>query len=100
MPVNLCLHDKVAGKGVVADKISKLIDAIRDCNEGQKDSNTPLSVNDEIQKCFPVIGLHNHAENASSTATTSTLLSKIINNGASCITTSMGKHVSQGIKSF
>lgn len=93
----------MAGKGnanFVVDKISELIDAIKDCNEGQKDDNTPLSVNDELRKCFPSIGPHNRAENASSTATASTPSSKMINNAASGIKTSVGKHVSRGIESF
>ena len=39
----------------VADKLSELIDAIKNCNSEAKDINARLSTNEELRKIFPSI---------------------------------------------
>ena len=42
-------------KASVADKLSELIDAIKNCNSEAKDINARLSTNEELRKIFPSI---------------------------------------------
>lgn len=42
-------------KASVADKLSELIDAIKDCISEEKDKNARLSTNEQLRKFFPSI---------------------------------------------
>lgn len=94
----------MAGKGNaynVADKLSELIDAIKDCSGEAEENNTQLSTNDQLRNLFPSIAPHNRTGNNDiNTSSKSSNATSSKSSNATCSSAGFGKHNASGIENF